>query len=133
MTQTFGYIRVSTLDQNSTRQLDGEILDRVFTDKASGKDQHRPKLAKLIDFSRDGGTVLVRSMDRLARNLDDLRAIVRQLTDKKVQVRFVKEDLTSTAFDTRWRRFCSPLWEHSPSSNERSFVNDSARVLLWPR
>ena len=96
--QTFGYIRVSTLDQSTIRQLDGEHLARVFTDQASGKDLNRPQLEALIDFSRDGDTVLVHSMDRLARNLDDLRAIVRRLTAKKVQVRFVKENLTFTGW-----------------------------------
>lgn len=103
--QTFGYIRVSTLDQNTIRQLDGEHLDRAFTDQASGKDQNRPQLEALIDFARDGDTVLVHSMDRLARNLDDLRAIVRRLTAKKVQVRFVKEDLTFTGDDTAMATF----------------------------
>jgi len=66
--QHVGYIRVSTLDQNTIRQLDGEKLDRVFTDKASGKDQNRPELEALIGFVRDGDTVLVHSMDRLALN-----------------------------------------------------------------
>lgn len=103
--QTFGYVRVSTLDQNTIRQLDGEQLDRVFIDRASGKDQNRPQLDALIDFARDGDTVLVHSMDRLARNLDDLRAIVRRLTDKKVQVRFVKENLTFTGDDTAMATF----------------------------
>jgi DNA invertase Pin-like site-specific DNA recombinase len=103
--QTFGYIRVSTLDQNTIRQFDGEQLDRVFIDRASGKDQDRPQLDALIDFARDGDTVLVHSMDRLARNLDDLRAIVRRLTDKKVQVRFVKENLTFTGEDTAMATF----------------------------
>ena len=103
--QTFGYVRVSTLDQNTIRQLDGEQLDRVFTDQASGKDLDRPQLEALIDFARDGDIVLVHSMDRLARNLDDLRAIVRRLTDKKVQVRFVKEKLTFTGEDTAMATF----------------------------
>lgn len=103
--QAFGYIRVSTLDQNTIRQLDGMQLDRIFTDQASGKDQNRPQLEGLIDFARDGDTVLVHSMDRLARNLDDLRAIVRRLTDKKVQVRFVKENLTFTGDDTAMATF----------------------------
>ena len=78
--QRVGYVRVSTLDQNSVRQLDGVDVDRVFEDKASGKDLHRPELEELIKFVRDGDTVLVHSMDRLARNLDDLRSIVRQFT-----------------------------------------------------
>jgi len=103
--QTVGYIRVSTLDQNTIRQLDGEHLDRVFSDKASGKNQNRPELEALIDFVRDGDTVLVHSMDRLARNLDDLRSIVRRLTDLKVQVRFVKENLTFTGDDTAMATF----------------------------
>lgn len=75
-----GYVRVSTLDQRTDRQLDGVELDRVFTDKASGKDVVRPQLDALLAFVRDGDTVVVHSMDRLARNLDDLRRLVRALT-----------------------------------------------------
>ena len=97
--QRVGYIRVSTLEQNTVRQLDGIDLDRVFTDKASGKDQNRPRLEEMIGFVRDGDSVLVHSMDRLARNLEDLRLIVRRLTVKKVRVEFVKEQLTFTGDD----------------------------------
>jgi len=89
-----GYIRVSSLDQNTVRQLDGIEVERVFTDKASGKDTARPKLDEMLAFVRDGDTVIVHSMDRLARNLDDLRRIVRTLTGKGVRVEFVKENLT---------------------------------------
>lgn len=78
--QRLGYIRVSSLDQNTQRQLDNIQLARVFTDKASGKDTNRPQLDALLRFARDGDTVLVHSMDRLARNLDDLRSVVRKLT-----------------------------------------------------
>ena len=91
--QRVGYVRVSTLDQNTVRQLADVDVDRVFEDKASGKDQNRPELEEMIKFVRDGDTVLVHSMDRLARNLDDLRLIVRRLTAKKVRVEFVKEQL----------------------------------------
>ncbi|POH64930.1 hypothetical protein C3B59_09425 [Cryobacterium zongtaii] len=97
--QRVGYVRVSTLDQNTVRQLDGVDLDRVFVDQASGKDLNRPELEELIKFARDGDTVLVHSMDRLARNLDDLRSIVRRLTAKKVRVEFVKEQLSFTGDD----------------------------------
>jgi DNA invertase Pin-like site-specific DNA recombinase len=93
-------VRVSTLDQNTVRQLDGVDVDRVFEDKASGKDLNRPKLEEMIKFVRDGDTVLVHSMDRLVRNLDDLRSIVRRLTAKKVRVEFVKEQLSFTGDDT---------------------------------
>ena len=62
-----GYIRVSTVDQNTVRQLDGIEVERVVTDKASGKDPTRPKLDEMIAFVRAGDTVLVHSMARLAR------------------------------------------------------------------
>jgi DNA invertase Pin-like site-specific DNA recombinase len=95
-----GYVRVSSVDQNTVRQLDGIEVERTFTDKASGKDTARPKLDELVSFVRDGDTVLVHSMDRLARNLDDLRRTVRMLTDKGVRVEFVKENLTFTGEDS---------------------------------
>ena len=69
-TRTVSYLAASTLDQNSSRQLDGIVLDRLVTDKVSGKDLHRPELHAMISFVRDGDTVLVHSMDRLARNAD---------------------------------------------------------------
>jgi DNA invertase Pin-like site-specific DNA recombinase len=95
-----GYIRVSTLDQNTERQLDGQDLDKVFTDKASGKDTKRPQLQAALDYLREGDTLIVHSMDRLARNLDDLRRIVLGLTSKGVLVEFVKERLTFTGEDS---------------------------------
>jgi DNA invertase Pin-like site-specific DNA recombinase len=99
-TMRVGYVRVSTVDQNTVRQLDGIEVERVFTDKASGKDTTRPKLDELIAFVRAGDTVIVHSMDRLARNLDDLRRLVRTLTGKGVRVEFVKESLTFTGEDS---------------------------------
>ena len=98
--QRVGYVRVSTVDQNADRQLDGVSLDRVFTDKASGKDTKRPELEALLAYVRDGDTVVVHSMDRLARNLEDLRRLVRELTDRGVRVEFIKEALTFTGEDT---------------------------------
>jgi len=95
-----GYIRVSTTDQNTVRQLDGITVERTFTDRASGKDTARPQLDELLGFVRAGDTVLVHSMDRLARNLDDLRRLVRLLTGKGVRVKFVKESLTFTGEDS---------------------------------
>lgn len=91
-----GYVRVSSIDQNTDRQLDGVQLDKVFTDHASGKDTNRPALVSCMDYLREGDTLLVHSMDRLARNLEHLRAIVRQLTAKGIQVKFMKESLTFT-------------------------------------
>jgi len=74
--QRLGYIRVSSTDQHPDRQLDQRAVDRTFTDHASGKDVQRPRLDLLLSYARAGDTVVVHSMDRLARNLDDLRRIV---------------------------------------------------------
>src|SRR3954462_12509834 len=98
--QRIGYIRVSSLDQQVDRQLDGMELDQTFTDKASGKDAKRPQLEQLLRFARTGDTVFVHSMDRLARNLDDLRRIVHTLTGKGVRIEFVKEHLAFTGEDS---------------------------------
>lgn len=95
-----GYLRVSTVDQNTARQLDGIELDKVFTDHATGKDTNRPELARMLEFLRDGDHLVVHSMDRLARNLGDLRAIVDRLTSRGVVVEFVKESLTFTGQDS---------------------------------
>ncbi len=92
--QRIGYIRVSSLDQNTERQLDSIELDRAFTDKLSGKDMARPQLEAMLGFVREGDTLLVHSMDRLARNLDDLRHLVALLTKRGVRVEFVKENLS---------------------------------------
>lgn len=91
---------MSSLDQNLDRQLDGIQLDKTFADNVSGKDTQRPQLDALLEFVRDADTVIVHSMDRLARNLDDLRAIVRGLTTRGVRVEFVKEQLTFTGEDS---------------------------------
>lgn len=94
-----GYVRVSTLDQNESRQLEGVQLDKRFVDKASGKDTKRPQLQAALDYVREGDVLVVHSMDRLARNLDDLRRIVMELTGRGVVVEFVKEHLTFTSED----------------------------------
>jgi DNA invertase Pin-like site-specific DNA recombinase len=98
--QRIGYIRVSSLDQNPERQLEQVRVDRTFTDKASGKDVARPELERLLAFVREGDTVVVHSMDRLARNLDDLRRLVQDLTRRGVQIEFLKERLTFTGEDS---------------------------------
>jgi DNA invertase Pin-like site-specific DNA recombinase len=98
--QRIGYIRVSTLDQHVDRQLEGIEVDKTFIDKASGKDTKRPQLALLMSFARAGDTVVVHSMDRLARNLDDLRRMVHTLTGRGVRIEFVKEHLAFTGDDS---------------------------------
>ena len=97
--QRVGYIRVSSTDQNTARQLDGVELDRIFEDKASGKDAKRPKLQELLAYVREGDTVIVHSMDRLARNVDDLRRIVIELSGRGVRVEFQREGVVFTGED----------------------------------
>jgi len=98
--QRVGYVRVSSFDQNPERQLEQVDVGRIFSGKASGKDTARPELASLMAFVRDGDTVVVHSMDRLARNLDDLRLLVQKLTKRGVRIEFVKERLTFTGEDS---------------------------------
>lgn len=95
-----GYIRVSHFEQNPERQLEGIRLHKKFIDKASGKNTVRPQLEALLDYAREGDTIVVHSMDRLARNLDDLRRLVIQLTEQQIKIEFVKEGLTFTGEDS---------------------------------
>lgn len=97
--QIVGYIRVSTNEQNTgrqTAQLKGQNLDVTFTDHSSGKSMERPELEKMLAHVRAGDTIIVPSMDRLARNVRDLRTLVDGLTDRGVVVKFLKENLTFT-------------------------------------
>src|SRR5271155_5574393 len=98
--QRIGYARVSTYDQNPDRQLDNTQVTRTFVDKASGKDVKRPQFEALMSFVRAGDTVVVHRMDRLARNLDDLRSIVQTLTQRGICIEFVKESLKFSGEDS---------------------------------
>lgn len=98
--QKIGYIRVSSVGQNTDRQLDGMTFDRTFTDKVSGKDVNRPALTEMLKFVRQGDHITVHSLDRLARNLDDLRRIVADLAGRGISIEFVKEKLTFSGEDS---------------------------------
>jgi DNA invertase Pin-like site-specific DNA recombinase len=121
-----GYVRVSTVDQNTERQLDGVELDKTFTDKASGKDVHRPQLQAALEYLRDGDVLIVHSMDRLARNLVDLRTLVDGLTQRGVQVHFEKENLTFTGEDTNVSRLMLSIMG-AVSEFERSMLKERQR------
>ena len=88
------YIRVSTTDQNTERQLDGVKVDKTFTDKCSGGSTDRPALTDLLDYIREGDIVHVHSIGRLARNLQDLLSLVEMFKTKGVTLKFHKESLT---------------------------------------
>ena len=92
-----GYRRVSTIDQNLDRQDLGEV-DKVFEEKQSGKSAaDRPALQAMIEYARGGDTVVVYSIDRLARDLRDLQDIIQTLNEKGVTISFLSERLTFSA------------------------------------
>lgn len=97
--QVIGYIRVSSQGQNTARQLQGIKLDIEFVDKVTGSNMDREKLKECIAYARNGDTLVIDSIDRLARNLRDLQEIITQLTNKGVTVKFVKENLEFTGND----------------------------------
>lgn len=94
-----GYIRVSSVGQNTERQLDGVKLDETYTEKASAGGRKRPVLDECLKYLRKDDTLHVHSIDRLARNLKDLLDIVTGLKAKGVTVKFHKERLTFGAGD----------------------------------
>jgi len=98
--QIVGYVRVSSTDQNVDRQLEQLEADRVFVDRVTGSNAERPELTAMLKYVREGDTIIVASMDRLARNVDDLRRLVAEQTSRGVGVRFVKENLLFTGDDS---------------------------------
>lgn len=99
-----GYIRVSSITQNTARQLEGETLDCVYTEKVSGKNiDSRPQLKAMMKAVKNGDTVFVHSLDRLARNIKDLLSIVDELNHKGVTVVFKKENMTIEPVDENTR------------------------------
>ncbi|MEG2650470.1 MAG: recombinase family protein, partial [Eubacterium sp.] len=97
--ERIGYIRVSTEEQNEARQeVIMEQLDasKVFIEKLSGKDTNRPQLKAMLDYVREGDTVVVESYSRLARSTKDLLNIVDELSSKGVQFISQKENIDTT-------------------------------------
>lgn len=88
------YKRVSSIGQNTERQLDGMIFDKVFEDKVSGKDTKRPALQAMLEYIREGDELYIHSLDRLGRNTADLIELMNQLKAKGVTVIFIKNKMT---------------------------------------
>lgn len=95
-----GYVRISTKEQNTARQdlLMEELgVEKIYTDKVSGKNMERPELHKMMDFVRAGDVVIVESFSRFARNTRDLLDLTATLTEKGMQFVSKKECIdTST-------------------------------------
>jgi len=121
-----GYVRVSSVDQNVARQLDGIALDEIFTDKVSGATTDRPALKDLLRFVRKGDTVHVHSIDRLARSLEDLLALVKEFISKGIAVRFHKEQLHFTGEANPMQELMLSLLG-SVAQFERSMIKERQR------
>lgn len=132
--QRVGYIRVSSIHQNPDRQLEGLELDRTFIDKVSAKDVNRPGLQEMLAFVRAQDTIYVHSMDRLARNLDDLRQIVNTQAARGVRIEFVKEGLSFSGDETPlWHSFFCLSWGHLRSLRGLFSRKDNARSSPLPK
>ena len=90
----FNYIRVSTIEQNTERQLRDVVCDRVYEEKISGKDTNRPQLQAMLSNIRSGDIINIHEMSRLARNTRDLLNLVEEMTSKGATIVFHKENLT---------------------------------------
>jgi len=91
-----GYVRVSGTDQNTDRQeiaLSEYRLEKVFIEKASGKNTDRIQFKKMMDYLREGDTLYIESISRLARSTKDLLSIVQKLQEKKVELVSLKENI----------------------------------------
>jgi DNA invertase Pin-like site-specific DNA recombinase len=94
-----GYVRVSSSTQSTDRQDDvmAELgVERVFLEKVSGKNANRPELKKMLDYVREGDTVVVADISRLARSTRDLLTIIDHLTQKGVDFVSLKEKIDTT-------------------------------------
>lgn len=95
-----GYIRVSTEEQNTSRQLEGVSTDKVFIDKFTGKVTERPQFESMMGFLREGDHLIIHSTDRLSRKLKDLLNIVETLNKRGVTIEFVKNNMVITGKDS---------------------------------
>ena len=94
-----GYARVSTEDQNEARQISAFKeygINKIFVDKQSGKDTNRPQLKAMLEYIREGDTVVVTEFSRLARSTKDLLHIVEELKNKDVELISLKEKLDTS-------------------------------------
>ena len=95
-----GYIRVSTTHQNTDRQedsLEKMNVEKLFIEKASGKDRNRPQLKAMLEFVQPGDVVVVHELSRMARSVIDLYDIAKELRDKGVELESLKEDIDLTS------------------------------------
>lgn len=94
--EVVAYVRVSSADQNPERQIEKLSQfnpSKIFEERISGKNKERPELKAMLEYVREGDTVLVHTLDRLARSITDLRSLVDDMNNKGVTVHFVKNEM----------------------------------------
>ncbi|WP_257252733.1 MULTISPECIES: recombinase family protein [unclassified Endozoicomonas] len=124
--QNVGYIRVSSIDQNTARQLDGVELDTTFEEHCSGKDTNRPQLKACLRHLRKGDLLHVHSIDRLARSLKDLQTLVEDLTEQGISVQFHKENLMFSGESTPMHKLMFQMMG-AFAEFERSMIRERQR------
>lgn len=121
-----GYIRVSSYEQHTDRQLEGLAVDRMFVDTVSGKNMERPGLRDCLEALRDGDTLYVHSIDRLTRNLQDLLTLLSELMDRNITVAFLKERLTFSNESSSFQRLHLQIIG-AVAEFERAFIRERQR------
>ena len=121
-----GYVRVSTKEQNTARQeeiMKSLEVDKMFIDKMSGKDTDRPALQEMMNFVREGDSVIVESISRFARNTRDLLELTEQLNNKRVQFISQKENIDT---DTPAGKFMLTIFG-AVAELEREYIRQRQR------
>lgn len=124
-----GYARVSTFDQNLDLQIDAlkkEGCKQIFTDKISGVKSQKPNFDKLLEYAREGDTIVVWKLDRLGRSTVQLIELMEDLKKKNIHVKSLNESIdTSTATGTLFFQFMCMLAEH-----ERNIIRERTTAGL---
>lgn len=132
--QTVGYIRVSSADQNTARQLDGIELNKKFVDKISGSTRikDRPALRDLFEYVRAGDLVVIHSFDRLARDLDILIDLIKSLNSKGVSLQSIKENITFNGSNSPMDKFILHIFG-AVAEFQRSLIKEAQREGIAKR
>ena len=94
------YVRVSTVEQNENRQLEGlkkYNIEKWFTEKVSAKDTNRPKLMEMLNYAREGDNIYIWDFSRLARSTKDLLQLVELMQEKKINLISIKENIDTSS------------------------------------
>jgi len=121
-----GYVRVSSHDQNVDRQLEGIVLDKIYTDTVSGKDINRPQLKKCLAALKKGDVLHVHSIDRMTRNLQDLLTLLNEMEKRGVSVKFYKEKLVFNNDCTPFQKLHMQIIG-AVAEFERAFIRERQR------